>query len=90
MPFLNVFHNIRGIFAEKLYQEKIFRLKSTEYYYLVTFLKMYRFRYRCYFFSKVSVPISSLLLKYRVPTSDLRKLIIKINNSNNEYQTNLL
>ena len=30
---------------------------------------MYRYRYRRYFFSKVSVPISLLLLKYRVPSS---------------------
>ena len=30
---------------------------------------MYRHRYRRYFFSKVLIPISSLLLKYRVPSS---------------------
>ena len=30
---------------------------------------MYRYGYRRYFFGKVSVPISSLLLKYRVPSS---------------------
>ena len=30
---------------------------------------MYRYRYRRYFSSKVSVPISSLLLNYRVPSS---------------------
>ena len=39
---------------------------------VVTFLKMYRYRYRRYFFSKVLVPISSLLLKYRVPSSEYK------------------
>ena len=36
---------------------------------VVTFSKMYRYRYRRYFFGEVSVPITSLLLKYRVPSS---------------------
>ena len=49
-------------------------MKSTENRYRVTipsllFLKMYRCRYRRYFFGKVSVPTSPLLLKYRVPSS---------------------
>jgi len=78
MPFLNAFHNIHRIFAEKS-MEKIFCLKSTELstVIVVTFLKMYRYRYRRYFFSEVSVPISSLLLKYRVPTSG-RQSVAKV------------
>jgi len=50
---------------------RFFASKITSTVIVVTFLKMYRYRYRRYFFSKVSVPISSLLLKYRVPTSEL-------------------
>ena len=42
---------------------------------VVIFLKMYRYRYRQYFFSKVSVPISSLLLKYRVPSSACKRKV---------------
>jgi len=49
-------------FLPKNLSRIFFRLKSTE---LST-----EYRYRRYFFSKVSVPILSLLINYRVPTSD--------------------
>jgi len=52
MSILNVFHNIHGIFP-KIYQEKNFRLKSTE---LST-----EYRYRRYFLNNVSLSVPSLL-----------------------------
>jgi len=75
MPFLNVFHNIHGIFAEKSIEKKIFRLKSTElsteYRYRRYFLKNVPLSVPSLLFSKVSVPISLLLLKYRVHVQHL-------------------
>jgi len=59
-------------FLPKIYRENFFvcpekkyraKLRLTSTVIVVTFLKLYRYRYRCYFFSKVSVPISSLLLR---------------------------
>jgi len=45
MPFLNVFYNIRGTFAEKSIE------LSTKYRYCRYFLKVYRYRYRRYLLS---------------------------------------
>jgi len=79
MPFLNVFYHIHEIFAEKSISRKIFCWKSTElstevdteYCYRRYFFKTVPLSVpSLLFFSKVLVPISSLLLQYRVPTSD--------------------
>ena len=53
---------------KKIFDEK-YRKSVPSTVIVVTFLKLYRYRYRRYFFGKVSVPISLVLLKYRVPTS---------------------
>jgi len=64
MQFLNLFYNIYGIFAEISMEKKV------PYRYCRYFLKNVPLSVTSlYFKSKVSVPISSLLLKYRVPTS---------------------
>jgi len=75
MPFLNSFYNIHKIFAEKSI-EKTFRLKSTNKLntsniIIDTFLKMYHYRYRCYFFSKVSVPNTDIVITFKVSSAHL-------------------
>jgi len=70
-------------FLPKNLSTKFFRLKSTELsteyrYRRYFFLKCTNYRYHRYFFSKVLVPISSLFLKYGVPTSAKMSLFTKI------------